>query len=195
MSKQTHKTEGVNRTKKVRFYPSSCTGKELDPETGYSYFGSRYLDHTPLTLWLSVDPMSDKYPSISPYAYCAWNPLKLVDPDGNEISTHTDKEGNVVAVYNDGDNGVYRHNGNRAFTENELKGKYNSTYNTSAGGEWMGETAYWDEFRDHDGLGNVKDNSKGTIYFDQSWDKTIKQYNMFSRSIGLEATAILSLPR
>ena len=24
----------------------------------------------------------DKYPSISPYAYCAWNPVKLVDRDG-----------------------------------------------------------------------------------------------------------------
>ena len=36
-----------------------------------------------LTGWLSVDPMMDKYPSISPYAYCALNPAKLVDPDGN----------------------------------------------------------------------------------------------------------------
>ena len=33
-------------------------------------------------MWLSVDPMASKYPSISPYAYCAWNPVKLIDPDG-----------------------------------------------------------------------------------------------------------------
>ena len=52
-------------------------------ETGYGYFGARYMDHELMTMWLSVDPMADKYPSISPYAYCAWNPLKLVDPDGN----------------------------------------------------------------------------------------------------------------
>ena len=31
------------------------------------------------------DPLSDKYPQISPYAYCNWNPVKFVDPDGREI--------------------------------------------------------------------------------------------------------------
>ena len=62
----------------------NSTGKEKDPETGYSYFGARYLDHELMTMWLSVDPMADKYPSISPYAYCAWNPMKLVDPEGKD---------------------------------------------------------------------------------------------------------------
>jgi RHS repeat-associated protein len=64
---------------------STFTGKERDEETGYGYFGARYVDYELMTMWLSVDPMSDKYPSISPYAYCAWNPVKLVDPDGNEF--------------------------------------------------------------------------------------------------------------
>lgn len=56
--------------------------EQRDEETGYGYFGARYMDHELMTMWLSVDPMADKYPSISPYAYCAWNPVKLVDPDG-----------------------------------------------------------------------------------------------------------------
>ena len=60
------------------------TGKEKDEETGYGYFGARYMDHELMTMWLSVDPMSDKYPSLSPYNYCAWNPIKLTDPNGNE---------------------------------------------------------------------------------------------------------------
>ena len=64
------------------------TGKERDEETGYGYFGARYMDYELTTMWLSVDPMADKYPSISPYAYCAWNPVKLVDPDGQEIYVH-----------------------------------------------------------------------------------------------------------
>ena len=60
------------------------TGKERDDETGYGYFGARYMDHELMTMWLSVDPMADKYPGISPYAYCAWNPVKLMDPDGRD---------------------------------------------------------------------------------------------------------------
>ena len=43
------------------------------------------MDHELMTMWLSVDPMSDKYPGISPYAYCAWNPVKLVDPNGEDM--------------------------------------------------------------------------------------------------------------
>ena len=35
-------------------------------------------------VWLSVDPMSDKYPSVSPYAYCGNNPIRITDPNGME---------------------------------------------------------------------------------------------------------------
>jgi len=63
----------------------SFTGKERDSETGFSYFGARYYDSDLMTAWLSVDPMADKYPGLSPYAYCAWNPVRLVDPDGEMI--------------------------------------------------------------------------------------------------------------
>jgi len=59
------------------------SAKEKDTETGLSYFGSRYYS-SDLSIWLSVDPMSDKYPSLSPYTYCTNNPIKLVDPDGEE---------------------------------------------------------------------------------------------------------------
>ena len=65
-------------------FQSDSSGKEKDSETGYYYFGARYYN-SDLSLWLSVDPMADKYPSLSPYNYCAWNPMKLVDPDGAEI--------------------------------------------------------------------------------------------------------------
>nr|WP_291235236.1 RHS repeat-associated core domain-containing protein [Frisingicoccus sp.] len=59
------------------------SAKERDAETGLSYFGARYYS-SDLSIWLSVDPMSDKYPSLSPYVYCADNPVKLVDPNGED---------------------------------------------------------------------------------------------------------------
>ena len=97
------------------------SAKEKDTETGLSYFGSRYYS-SDLSIWLSVDPMSDKYASLSPYVYCANNPIKLVDPNGEDIievdqktgkTTITEQEGNDIlrcgnkSVELSG-NGVYR---------------------------------------------------------------------------------------
>ena len=83
----------------------SFTGKEKDPETGFSYFGARYLEHELMSVWLSVDPMSDKYPGISPYAYCAWNPVKLVDPEGKDMwKPEILYDGTVNYVAEKGDN-------------------------------------------------------------------------------------------
>jgi len=72
-------TPGTDYSERFRF-----TGKERDAETGYDYFGARYY-FSSLGIWLSVDPMSDKYPSLSPYVYCADNPMRLVDFGGKEI--------------------------------------------------------------------------------------------------------------
>ena len=79
-------------------FRSNSTGKERDEETGYGYFGARYMDHELMTMWLSVDPMADKYPSISPYAYCAWNPVKLIDPDGRDVEIVKDDENKTVTI-------------------------------------------------------------------------------------------------
>jgi len=60
------------------------TTKEEDSETGYQYFGARYYA-SDLSIWLSVNPLADKYPSMSPFMYTAGNPVILVDPDGMRI--------------------------------------------------------------------------------------------------------------
>ena len=65
------------------------SAKEKDTETGFSYFGSRYYS-SDLSIWLSVDPQASKYPSLSPYVYCANNPIKLVDPNGEQWETDDD---------------------------------------------------------------------------------------------------------
>ncbi len=87
------------------------SAKEKDIETGYSYFGARYYN-SDLSIWLSVDPMSDKYPNLSNYVYCSNNPIKLIDPNGEEeweLNTTTgnftkvgDKGGTKADYYNIG---------------------------------------------------------------------------------------------
>ena len=89
------------------FVHCTFTGKERDEETGYGYFGARYMDHELMTMWLSVDPMADKYPNISPYAYCAWNPVRLVDPDGREIGDYYDTQGKYLGWDGKQDMNVY----------------------------------------------------------------------------------------
>ena len=70
----------------------SFNGKEKDYESGFHYYGSRYYN-SELSMWLSTDPMSDKYPSLSPYNYCADNPVKFIDPNGREIDLSNLSEG------------------------------------------------------------------------------------------------------
>ena len=50
--------------------------------------------------WLSVDPLADKYPEISPYAYCAWNPIKYTDPDGRKV-VYNDETSDCESMVND----------------------------------------------------------------------------------------------
>ena len=57
----------------------SFNAKELDEETGMYYYEARYYKPPVFT---SRDPMFEKYFWMTPYAYCANNPVKFVDPDG-----------------------------------------------------------------------------------------------------------------
>ena len=98
--------------KGTEFYqsPYKFNGKELDQETGLYYYGARYYDPR-ASIWLSVDPLAEMQLNKTPYHYCSNNPVKRIDPIGmiDEDSTHTDRDGNVIAVVKDGDKGVYKH--------------------------------------------------------------------------------------
>ena len=61
--------------------PYLFNAKELDEETGLYYYGARYYDSR-LSIWISTDPLQEKYPNISTYAYCFGNPITYFDPNG-----------------------------------------------------------------------------------------------------------------
>ena len=57
------------------------SGKEVQPQAGLLDFGARFYDPRSAS-WLSPNPLAEKYYPVSPYAYCANDPLDLVDPEG-----------------------------------------------------------------------------------------------------------------
>ena len=58
------------------------SGKEEQSDCGLLDFGARFYDSRTAT-WLSLDPLAENDYSVSPYAYCADDPVNLVDPEGN----------------------------------------------------------------------------------------------------------------
>ena len=53
----------------------------------YQYFGARYYDPVACS-WTGEDPLAEKYYGISPYTYCAGNPVNLIDSEGRDWYTN-----------------------------------------------------------------------------------------------------------
>lgn len=73
-------------------------GKELDRTYGLDLhdFEARQQDPIIGGRFTSVDPMAEKYYSISPYAYCVGDPINCIDPDGRDAIISID--GNNITI-------------------------------------------------------------------------------------------------
>ena len=74
-------------------------GKELDRIHGLNLYdyGARLYDSA-LGRWTSVDPLAEKYYEISPYAYCANNPVINIDLDGKETYVALNSDGTYRVI-------------------------------------------------------------------------------------------------
>jgi RHS repeat-associated protein len=112
-------TSDASTTLSNRSTPYKFTSKELDEETGWYYYGHRYLDPK-LSDWISADPplakgeyfpvppindkakeRNSKLPgmggvfnsiNLDAYQYAGRNPVKFVDPDGKDVAILLDRE-------------------------------------------------------------------------------------------------------
>ena len=85
-----------NNTTDSDVQPQRYNGKEYDKMHGLCTYDYGARQYNPVTArWDRVDPLCEKYYSISPYAYCGNNPVKYIDPDGRIIR---DSSGQIVYV-------------------------------------------------------------------------------------------------
>ncbi|WP_083598237.1 DUF6443 domain-containing protein [Flavobacterium sp. CF108] len=67
-------------------YKYKYNGKEFQDELGLNFYdyGARKYDPA-LGHWMNMDPLSEKYETLSPYNYVSNNPVNAIDPDGRLI--------------------------------------------------------------------------------------------------------------
>lgn len=66
--------------------PYEYSGKELETMNGQRHldYGARWMDFA-VGRFTTIDSYCEKYYNLSPYLYCAGNPILFIDPTGNEI--------------------------------------------------------------------------------------------------------------
>jgi RHS repeat-associated protein len=138
------------RTVENKFYRYGYQGSESDDEVkgAKNSYTTEYRQLDPrIGRWLSIDPVIQ--PWQSPYCSMDNNPIWLNDVKGDKgESTHIDEKGKVIAVFNDGDNGIYQHgqNADGGTPTKYMITKRHEKWGKAAHGKKVGETKYWDEF-------------------------------------------------
>jgi RHS repeat-associated protein len=100
-NQQTSSTQFGSKTQNYK-----TTSKELYKDFNLEQldFGAR-LYNPQIGRWSLIDAKASKYVALSPYNYVANNPLKYIDPNGEElIIIHRNSQGTILstAVYNNG---------------------------------------------------------------------------------------------
>ncbi len=148
------------------------------------YYGARYYDAR-VSVWLSVDPLMDKYPSISPFAFVYNNPLTLVDPEGAE-PTPAEAAAMSAHVYGDKSNRILiggwrvstRDFGIAKNTQSGLKSQIYERENVNGAVEYVYATAGTQDSKDvlHDGL--------QTLGVSRQYSESMKNASAISAQLG-----------
>jgi RHS repeat-associated protein len=93
-------------------------GKELDEENGMYYYEARYYNPP---MFISRDPLFEKKPFMSPYAYCRNNPLIFIDPNGEDEYEFDKKAGTFTKISDKGGTKTDHYNVGQKNEEGEFK--------------------------------------------------------------------------
>ena len=76
------------------------TGKERQSKVNNSIYDSFARFQNTYDRFMSIDPKAESFYHITPYAYCAGDPVNLVDPDGEKIKVIANDEIHFWREYN-----------------------------------------------------------------------------------------------
>src|SRR5699024_9516281 len=112
-------------------YRYDFNAKEEQPELGLNWhdYHARNYDAA-LGRWMNVDPLAEKYFSISPYVYVANNPIIYIDPDGKDIIP---VHGTWTDIKTWGDLSGIRKASNNLYSDNQLGKSYGWSGNNFSG--------------------------------------------------------------
>lgn len=109
-------------------------------------YGARFYDPS-ISLWTSVDPLTEKYPNYSGYNYVMANPIRYIDPDGMQVENPVyGSDGNYRGDTKEGFTGkVIIYDGDLDFSSMTKDELVNNTQNTNGPGVKVAD--YYDNVR------------------------------------------------
>ena len=128
--------EATNRS----YQPYKYNGKELVSDEGLNWYDYLARTYDPaLLIFTTMDPMAEKYYSISPYAYCGNNPIRNIDLNGDSVTVLNygriiDQHMAILIQNDEGKWQYYSVNGDNVYSSGDHKG--GRKFDDIAVGEW-----------------------------------------------------------
>lgn len=103
--------------------PYKFEGKEFDRTYGLDWYDIHTRQYDPVVpSWHKMDPLAEKYYWISPYAYCANNPVNYADINGDSIFIDYEHQDEILSMINNVAQGIFGVTDNGfLFLSNEMK--------------------------------------------------------------------------
>ena len=90
---------GLINASDSQLQPYKYSSKELDRENGLDFYDSQARWYDPMLPGTTIqDLLAEKYYSISPYTWCAGNPVRFIDPSGMFVIMWFYKEKNELKI-------------------------------------------------------------------------------------------------
>jgi RHS repeat-associated protein len=100
-------------------YTFSGKEKQTVRDLGWLDFMARMYANSEVPMFTTQDPLSEKYYSLSPYSYCAGNPIRFIDPTGMYFDDYFTNRESFRYEYHYNASPVFDRNGNLLGTDDE----------------------------------------------------------------------------